>query len=840
MDIQATSPKKATIFEFVSRQFLPETSELVFTYKTHFSDSESLDFTEKITAPSLGSLSALPNDFVTAILEDLHLILGISYYKLFCPAQFKTDIKLSPEQTTFWNIIYTEGLSEFLYKNNLAKKDMAKFSPESDYQRTVSSIKTDLKKVLVGIGGGKDSIVSLELLKDYDRTGFILETGKEYKVAREVGEMAGVELSLMERTLDPKLYQGIKGSYAGHLPISIVYAFLGVLEAAIKQQAYVVVSNEFSSSFGTIVENGEEVNHQWSKSEVFEKLFQNYVSQSLTTDIKYFSLLRPFYELRIVEQFTKLGSKYFETFSSCNRNFAHSHGGERWCCECPKCAFAFLLLSAFLKPEELLKIFPKNLFTEESLVLLFKDLLGFGTMKPFDCVGTFEESQLALSMAKANWGDTLVVKELTPLLDAVTLSDEVFKVQQAKTVPTKFRFLGMNSVLILGYAREGKTTEAWLKANMPELRIGIADQETDQDYLEKQHDYDLVIKTAGLPGRLITRQYTTATNIFFSLVPTKNIIGITGSKGKSTTATLVHEMLTAAGHKARLLGNIGKPMLESLLGAPVDYEELCVIELSSYQLEDLDVSPHIAVATSLFPEHLDYHGSLALYYDAKKNISRFQKAEDVFIYSPEFPELVGWAAENRGTKIIPEDLSFKIENKSLRGEHMKANVELAYSVAEHFGVTSAQAEAVVKSFIGLPHRLMHVGTFSEIEFYDDSISTTPESAIAAIKALQNVDTIILGGVDRGYDFSRLEKILREKNVRNIVLFPESGEHMLSSEDGFNVLHTSSLDEAVAFAYAHTEKGKSCVLSPAAPSYNLFKNFEERGETFIQALNKYGK
>jgi UDP-N-acetylmuramoylalanine--D-glutamate ligase len=825
----------ATNFEFVSRHFSPDKSELVFTYKTNFSDREPILFTEKIEADSLKNLINLPSEFQTAILEDLHLILGISYYKLFCPPNFVTDIKLSPKQVLFWNTVYTKGLSEFSYVNNLDKSKFAQFTADSNYTRIVCEIAVDLNKVLVGIGGGKDSIVSLELLKDYDRTGFILETGKEYKVAREVSVVSGTPLSLVKRTLDPKLYEGVPGSYGGHLPISIIYAFLGVLEAAINKQAYVVVSNEFSSSFGTIVENGDDVNHQWSKSIEFEKLFQDYIVEALTPNVRYFSLLRPFYELRIVEQFTKIGKKYFEIFSSCNRNFSHSHDGKRWCSECPKCAFAFLMLAAFLPPVELLKIFPKNLLEEENLLPLFKDLLGFGTMKPFDCVGTFEESQIALSMAKVNWGNTFIVKELLPYVEKVTLSSEIFKVQKAETVPTKFRLLGMNSALILGYAREGKTSEAWLKANFPDLEIGIADQENDPDYLSKQHEYDLVIKTAGLPGRLVERQFTTATNIFFNLVPRQNIIGVTGSKGKSTTSTLIYEMLKAAGKKVRLIGNIGKPMLESILEKPLDKDELCVIELSSYQLEDLDISPHVAVATSLFPEHLDYHGSLELYYNAKRNITRFQNKSDVFIYSPAFSDLALWAEESLAESITPKPLPFGINNKSLRGDHMKANVALAYTVAAQFGVTAKQAEVVVEEFVGLPHRLMYVGSWNDIEFYDDSISTTPESAIAAIKAIPNVNTIILGGVDRGYNFSQLESTLREYGVRNLILFPESGEHMLASEIGFNVLHTDSMKEAVEFAFKHTEKGKVCVLSPAAPSYNLFKNFEERGEAFTNAI-----
>ena len=225
----------------------------------------------------------------------------------------------------------------------------------------------------------------------------------------------------------------------------------------------------------------------------------------------------------------------------------------------------------------------------------------------------------------------------------------------------------MNSVLILGYAREGKATEAWLQVKYPELKIGIADQNDGPNYLDQQHEYDLTIKTAGLPGRLLTRQFTTATNIFFNEVPRENIIGITGSKGKSTTATLIYEMLKTTGHKVRLVGNIGKPALESILAEPYQAGELFVMELSSYQLEDLDMSPKIAVATSLFPEHLDYHGSLALYYGAKQNIVRFQKVGDLFIYALGFPELSEWARVHQSQTEEAPAWPEPIANKSLRG-----------------------------------------------------------------------------------------------------------------------------------------------------------------------------
>lgn len=832
------TPQNATTFEFVSRQYIEGSPDITFSYRVLFSDGEPLTFSETITLTDSQWATKLPIDFKEALLEDLHLVLGISYYKLFCPPAFELNsIFLTPDQVTFWNTLYTKGLGEFLYRNNLSASIVPSFSAHDVSVRIATSLPTKARSLLVGVGGGKDSIVALELLKKYDRTGFVVATGKENTIAQNVTDIAGIGLQSMSRTLDPKLIAGVAGSYNGHVPISAVYAFLGVLEAALGGHAYIVVSNEYSSNFGNLLHEGTEVNHQWSKSTEFETLFQNYVRSQLTPSITYFSLMRPFYELRIVKLFTQLGTQYFEVFSSCNRNFAHVHEGgtSRWCGECPKCAFAFLMLSAFLSKEAVLHIFKKDLFEDKTLLPLFRDILGWGTLKPFDCVGTFDESRVALSMAREQWSDSYIVSELAPALTDTVLSKEVFKAQKAATIPSQFRLLGMDSVLILGYGKEGQASESYIKNRFPELTIGIADQKDGGDYLEEQHNYDVVVKTPVIPSEKVVGQSVTATQLFFNEVGREHIIGVTGSKGKSTTATLIYLMLKKAGKAVRLVGNIGVPALESILETPAKKDEIFVFELSSYQLEDLDVSPHVAVVTSLFPEHLDHHGSLEAYYKAKQTVTAFQTDADIFVYSPEFPLLVKWAEQSQAIKVPLSPLPFEIVNTSLKGAHNQSNAVLACSVAQLYEVTMQDVQATVDSFEGLPHRLMHVGTYTGIEFYDDSISTTPESAIAGLRALGNVDTIILGGVDRGYDFSELEKELRIQGVRNLILFPESGTHMLTSEEGFNVLHTRDMAEAVQFAYTHTEKGKSCLLSPAAPSYNLFKNFEERGALFSKQV-----
>jgi len=840
MLISMRTPQNATVFEYIRRDFDFETGNAVFTYRVHFDGEEALEFKEVVTVSNGERAKKLPDPFLTRMLEDLHLVLGISYYKLFCPSQLSGYPHLARDQADFWNTLYLKGLGEFLYRNTLHPSVIARFSVSEEAALTPAELQVSENSVLIGIGGGKDSIVSLELLKACERTGFVVETGKGHDITNEVAEIAEVPLAKISRTLDPQLIAGVPQSYNGHVPVSAIYAFLGIFEAALSGSAYVVVSNEHSSNFGNVEYEGVEVNHKWSGSVEFELLMQKYVRENLTTNIRYFSLTRPFYELRVVKLFTQLGEKYFHAFSSCNRNFTHHHDGKsKWCGECPKCAFGFLMLAAFLPKETVVGIFKKDLFEDQALVPLYRDLLGFGTLKPFDCVGTFEESLVALRMAANNgWGDSYVVATLISLLANSELSDEVMKVQKAETVPSRFRLLGMESVLILGYGKEGRAAWQYIEQHFPRSFLGKADAQEGEEYIEKQHEYDITIKSPAIPKELVTRQGTTATQLFFTEVPRTQIIGVTGSKGKSTTSSLIHELLTKAGVRSRLVGNIGIQALASIQEKPAEPDEIFVFELSSYQLEDLDVSPHIAVVTSLFPEHLDHHGSLEAYYEAKRSIIAAQTPGDVFACHLDMALPKSWVRCVVSERIPTQLLPFTITNASLRGEHNLRNAVLAFTVAHLFGVSAAHAEAAFAEYKGLPHRLQHFGTFKEIDFYDDSISTTPESSIAGIRALQNVDTIILGGVDRGYNFTELENELKAQGIRNVVLFPESGEHMLASEEGFNVLHTTSMDEAVQFAYANTQKGKVCLLSPAAPSYNLFTNFEERGEAFKNAVKKF--
>ncbi|EKE15893.1 MAG: hypothetical protein ACD_11C00085G0002 [uncultured bacterium] len=226
------------------------------------------------------------------------------------------------------------------------------------------------------------------------------------------------------RQIDPKLLElnKEKGTYNGHIPISVYYAFLILLMAALFDYKYAVVGNEKSANYGNVEYLGQMINHQWSKSEEFENLFKKYVKKFITPDIEYSSPLRNMTELQVVEGFVKY-PKYFKVFSSCNKNFKISRpsfakaSAGKWCGECAKCLFVFICLAAFLPKKGVLNIFGKNLFEDKSLIPLFEELIGVRNFKPFECVGTPEEVKEALKkiVEKGKFNDTILIEHLQNL-----------------------------------------------------------------------------------------------------------------------------------------------------------------------------------------------------------------------------------------------------------------------------------------------------------------------------------------------------------------------------------------------------------------------------------------
>lgn len=837
---------RARRFVFRSVGFAPERKEIVFHYAVEFAHRAPLHFTERILLPRAPRLAGVPKPLLRALLRDLHRVLGLSYYKLFFPPSFGGSKPLARAPADFWNTVYRKGLGEFLYRNRLDPRWCARFPSAESSTELLAAPLPRRDRCLVGIGGGKESIVAGEMLKEYraNVTAFVVETQRSSPIINDVVRTMGIPALRIRRVLDEQLFQELEGSYQGHVPVSAIYAFLGLLAAVLYDYRYVIVGNEWSSSVGNVRWKNDLVNHQWSKSAEFEERFQAYTRRFLTPDITYFSLLRPLTELRIAELFATY-PRYFPFFSSCNRQFTARgiRPESRWCGKCPKCAFVFLLLSATLPRQTVEQIFRRDLFAEPKLFNLFRDLLGFGSAKPFDCVGTFEEARAALWLTRARVARTAVGRAFLPkIVKPQALLRDVRRARDAPTMPPHFRFLGLKSVLLLGYGVEGRATHAYLRRRHRRLRVGITETRGEVRSRAYQARFDLAVKSPGIPRRFVSIPYTTATNLFFSHLRGTGAltIGITGSKGKSTTASLIAAILRAGGRRVRLLGNIGKPMLEALR-TPLRRGDVFVLELSSHQLDDLRFSPRIAAALNLFPEHLPYHGGMEAYASAKQNIVTFQGPDDTFIYNPRDRRLRAWARK-AVSRAVPwrERLPLPVRELPLLGAHNVENVRAAVTTARRLGVSDAAMRRALRAFRPLPHRLERVGTYRGITFYDDAISTAPESTIAALRSLPQVGTIFLGGEDRGVDFAPLERELRKRGVRNLVLFPESGRRILKSRRGFTILETSSMATAVRFAYRETPKGAVCLLSTASPSYSLWKNFEEKGRQFQRFVRRHGK
>lgn len=425
-------------------------------------------------------------------------------------------------------------------------------------------------------------------------------------------------------------------------------------------------------------------------------------------------------------------------------------------------------------------------------------------------------------------------------------------------------------ILILGFGREGQAAYRFIRKELPHQALTIADRrEIDtrgveraivimgKKYQEDLQKYDLILKSPGIvledKSPEVIERVTSQTELFLNAF-SKQVIGITGTKGKSTTATLTYHILKQTHPNCLLMGNIGIPAFD--LCDQIDRDTLIVYELSCHQLEYIHVSPHIAVLLNLFEEHLDHYGTFENYIYAKENICRYQTADDVFICDmlhaedviPLAPKLITVSLDNKDAALLIKDgvihydgheLAIHPEDSKLVGKHNLYNIGVAYAICRMAGLSDGQFMEALKTYEPLPHRLQNVGTFDGITFYDDSISTIGETTIQGMKSLQNVGTILLGGMDRGVDYTELAQYLLLSKVKNIILMPDTAnriEQLLSafSKGTFNdkkILLASDLREAVAIAKKVTEKGEICLLSPAAASYGFFKNFEERGEYF---------
>ncbi len=409
-------------------------------------------------------------------------------------------------------------------------------------------------------------------------------------------------------------------------------------------------------------------------------------------------------------------------------------------------------------------------------------------------------------------------------------------------------------ILIAGYGREGQSAERLIGRLLPEAKPAIATKVENGKWLDQDdrwHDdwpFDLVIKSPGIPNfqfSIFNFQLTSLTDLFLQVYGDQ-VIGVTGTKGKSTTASLIHHLLPGS----ILAGNIGVPLFDIL--DEIREDSIVVAELSCHQLENIHRAPHIAVLLNLFQEHLDHYENYMGYKMAKLQIALRQQAGDHFFYCTDNEELRS-LVESSKLKVESCLHPYSLDNISaaerqlldacpLAGDHNRGNALVACRVASlAMRQPISTFNSQLSTFRGLRHRMERVGEVRGITWYDDSISTIPEAAIAAVKALGKVDTLILGGFDRGIDYSPLVDFLRDAPLRNVVFVGQAGRRVHRELSIFNfqfsILIEDDYTKIVPWCAEHTPQGGVVLLSPAAASYDAFKNFEHRGDFFAEQIHK---
>lgn len=451
-------------------------------------------------------------------------------------------------------------------------------------------------------------------------------------------------------------------------------------------------------------------------------------------------------------------------------------------------------------------------------------------------------------------------------------------------------YLTNKKILILGFGMEGYSTYQFIRRHLPNQVVYISDGNPafiekypelnkdknivilpQEEYLKTLENYDIIMKTPGLSFKDIDiskfeKNIKSQLELFLEFINVFTI-GVTGTKGKSTTSSLIYHILSKQLEDVHLLGNIGVPLFDEI--DKLTEKSVVVMELSSHQLEFTESSPNIAILLNIFEEHLDHYKSYEHYINAKLNICKYQNENDYFLYSidnkclKEHVEKMQDLKQNiyeisfegnskihedhklitrKNEKIIDESSQVfytDSEKRKILGDHNLNNIMFAITVAKLMNLNLEKATSDIYEFEPLPHRMEYVGEFDGIKYYNDSIATIPASTINGIETLKEVNTLIVGGKDRGIDYTEFAEFLGKTNIEHLICLPDTGwkiAEMVVNENMEKYI-VKDMYEAVSFAKRVTRKGKICLLSPAASSYGFFKNFQERGNLFKELVKK---
>ena len=435
--------KEFSTFVFEKQTVKKENGALHLAFDFNLDDRYHFRPTLEIPARSFFDWDSLPEAQLEALAFQIGMTELVSYWKIACPKRVVVKpFALTEKQKAFWKKLYYNGLGEFLYLNSITVSEEELMDLESlpiDSMPSHVLRRNDMgsisfeEKVLVPIGGGKDSVVTMECLRNEMPVipMIVNPRGATLNCVKTAGYKDN-EFIVINRTLDPTMLKlNAEGYLNGHTPFSALLAFISILVAFGSRSKYIALSNENSANESTVP--GTNINHQYSKSIEFESDFRNYVAENLNDEVQYFSFLRPLSELQIASLFAQCEA-YHPVFRSCNAGSKT----DSWCGKCPKCLFTWIILSPFLSREKLIAIFGKDLMADEGLRPIFEELNGTAPVKPFECVGTVEEVRACINAAGISIGETKVpepaVPEATRRVEGPTKEDKAVETKVPEPV----------------------------------------------------------------------------------------------------------------------------------------------------------------------------------------------------------------------------------------------------------------------------------------------------------------------------------------------------------------------------------------------------------------------